>query len=178
MQTFMTQMSYSRTFADLDNQRLGKQRLEALQTLKQLIYGEGGYPNHPVNYMWRGYESALVIYGMFCCMEWSMKRGYDDKMFWEFASIARDMKADDVYYYESPPWFRDKDFLRSHRSNLIRKDPEQYQYTGTPLLMPYLWPVVDDEGGYELKVSKADKTRLAAGERKIPEEIAERVANL
>lgn len=43
-----------------------------------------------------------------------------------------------------PPWLGDSDFHASHRSNLLRKDPEYYgefNWTESPDL-EYVWPKV------------------------------------
>lgn len=42
-----------------------------------------------------------------------------------------------------PPWLGDEALHASHRSNLIRKDPEWYGRFGwtEPPDLPYVWPV-------------------------------------
>ncbi len=42
-----------------------------------------------------------------------------------------------------PIWFGSKDFHNSHKSNLLRKDPEFYGKYNWNVLnnLPYLWPV-------------------------------------
>lgn len=42
-----------------------------------------------------------------------------------------------------PPWLGDEDFHRSHRSSLLRKDPEHYRplFPDDPDDLPYVWPV-------------------------------------
>ena len=42
-----------------------------------------------------------------------------------------------------PSWLGDLDFHASHRSNLLRKDPEWYGQFGwnDPHDLPYVWPV-------------------------------------
>lgn len=52
----------------------------------------------------------------------------------------------DKYGFEVdlPEWFGDKDFHRSHASNLIRKNPEHYRPIfgdDVPDDLPYIWPV-------------------------------------
>lgn len=189
MQTFVTFKDWSCTAASLDDRRLGKQRVEAAQTLNQLLTGSGGYPHHPINAAWRGYEYGLAVYGMQMCMEWNTKRRFADTMFFHFKRAVEQMRLENPdVAFASPPWRGDADVMRSHRSNLIRKQDAgevkgtdyRKRFPKTPELMPYLWPFVDkdDKTKYELLVSKADKVRLANGERVLPPEIAERVANL
>ena len=45
--------------------------------------------------------------------------------------------------FKFPPWFGDKEFHRSHQSNLIRKMPEHYQklFPDVPNNLPYVWPI-------------------------------------
>lgn len=74
-----------------------------------------------------------------------------------------------------PGWRYDTDFLESHRSNLIRKEPGRYTLhfgDGTPGNYPYLWPENDpSDDGYILRVSRADRERLRNGERVLPEHL-------
>lgn len=188
MQTFVTYKDWAKTASSLDNLRLGKQRLEALQTMRQLMYGEGGYPHHPVNKMWRGYEFALGIYGMQMCMAWHTQRRFVDTILFDFKREIEELKRrDGDASFASPPWRQDADVMRSHRSNLIRKERERAagaagyaaKFPKTDDNWPYLWAFVsqDDPSKYELMVSKADKKRVQDGERALPDRVIERVAN-
>lgn len=180
----MTYRSFAKTAESLDTPRLGKQRIEVVSIVETLLGEREGYRNHPAVFMWRGYEHALCIYGMMICLEWASKRRYQDRQLFRLHELAEKAKRREGHEggYVSPPWFGDKDLMRSHRSNLIRKDAETYadMWPGTPLNMPYLWALADSEAedGYVLKVSKAEKVLLEAGERTLPPSIAARVANL
>lgn len=189
MQTFVTFKDWARTAQSLNNKHCGKQRLEALQTMRQLIHGEGGYPHHPVNLMWRGYEYALGVYGMQVSMEWHTHRRFADTIFFEFKREIEFLRTQNPdVAFASPPWRADADVMRSHRSNLVRKEkegmvPEGFYSKKFPGQSPdwaYLWPVVDkdDPSQYELRVSKADLQRIKDGERMLPANVAERVVNL
>lgn len=68
MQTFLPYNSFPQSAYCLDSQRLWKQCVE----VKQLLLNQ--YPNHPASKMWRGYESALALYGTTCCNE-ALERG-------------------------------------------------------------------------------------------------------
>jgi hypothetical protein len=48
---------------------------------------------------------------------------------------------------ELPPWLGDEAFHESHRSALVRKDPEVYAdlFPGVPDDLPYVWPPSDRE---------------------------------
>lgn len=181
MQTFITRRSWGKTAEDLDMRRAGNQRNEALTILRVLTGLEEGYENHPVLRMWRGYELALAVYGMQFCLEWYLHRGYHDKMFYGFYDISQDLKAEDPELgFELPPWSRDTDLMRSHRSNLLRRNERHYKgmWADCPESWPYLWPFIDGSvEGYKLMLSKADKARLKSGERTLPRQVMERVAN-
>jgi Pyrimidine dimer DNA glycosylase len=138
MQTFVPVPWFEDSAAMLDRARLGKQRVETLQLLKALAGETKGWVNHPAAKMWRGYENALVQYGLAMCDEW-IKRGYAD--------TCRDKIA--AYAYDAPivmpVWWGRADVHASHRSNLLRKDPAFYgRYNwNEPADMQYVWP----EGG-------------------------------
>lgn len=117
----------------LDRKRLGKQRVEALQIYRTLTGVSKGWRNHPAVRMWRGYELALCAYGRIMCVEWE-KRGYKDTCFDKFP-----LPVGPVF----PEWMWRPEFSASHRSNLLRKDPEWYGQWGwtEPPDLPYVWPV-------------------------------------
>jgi len=71
MQTFLPYADFERTAAVLDGPRLGKQRVEVLQICNALHKERGGWVNHPVTRMWRGYEPALVAYGLAIVRAWT-----------------------------------------------------------------------------------------------------------
>lgn len=151
MQTFVPFIGFHKSAAVLDTARLGKQRIETLQILGSIANGTG-YKHHPVNDMWRGYESALVLYGLAVCHEWRIVRGYADETWGKFADLVCDGP-------HRPPWAGDKDVHRSHRSNLIRKDSRYKQvFPNQAANWPYLWPKIDDSDsrGYRLYLCKAD----------------------
>jgi hypothetical protein len=153
------------TAAALDTARLGKQRTEALQILQHLL-DDGPMVGNPHAYnMWVGWEGHLAFYGMCMAHEWMM-RGYDDNTSYRFKEIIDD---GDGLHLVFPPWMEDLWMLRSHRSRLVEKLPSHYGalFPNTPANMPYLWPV-NEKGGYYLRLSKADMSRLETGERSLP----------
>jgi hypothetical protein len=149
MQTFLPYPDFDRTAEALDNRRLGKQRVEALQILRALTYPTYGWKHHPAVLMWAGYEEALVAYAFAVCREWC-RRGFSDTV---VDTITRDAASAGLDRIRSqgelaeagqlPPWLGDEALHRSHRSALLRKDPESYR----PLFaedrddLPYHWPV-------------------------------------
>lgn len=135
MQTFLPIANFTHSAAALDRQRLGKQRIEALQILKALRGESTGWVNHPATKMWRGYEAALAQYGWVMCDEW-LRRGYKDSLITRFLDLGGGKMI-------MPPWFGDSQFHLSHRSNLIRKLPAHYGnlWPDVPDDLPYVWPV-------------------------------------
>lgn len=138
MQTFLPYRSFIKSAMVLDNKRLGKQRVETLQILKALTIEDYGWKNHPAVKMWKGYEQELANYGIAMCKEW-IGRGYKDTCLQKIADIRylTNSKSD------RPPWLGDEKLHASHRSNLIRKDPEFYRRWAwdEPDYLPYVWPV-------------------------------------
>ena len=145
MQTFLPFRSFTASAQVLDRQRLGKQRVECKQLLGALGFSiiggalcpapyKGGWQNHPAAKMWRGYERSLAEYQLIMIQEW-IRRGYNNTM-----GMLRPEFVDGSY--PDPPWLGDENFHRSHRSNLLRKDPEWYGKFGwdDPDDLPYLWP--------------------------------------
>jgi hypothetical protein len=138
MQTFLPVPDFAETARILDDARLGKQRVEAFQIIRTLDGVTKGWRNHPAVRMWRGYEPALIEYGLVICAEWEA-RGYADTVRGKLAEHQRETGGPLV----SPPWIGDEALHASHRSNLLRKDPEfygRYRWTEPPDL-PYVWPV-------------------------------------
>ena len=155
MQTFAPEgTDIVKGFKQLDYRRLGKQRVETWQILNVLrgVDNEGnpkehkGWVNHPATRMWRGHAPALAYYGLLSCYEWQ-RRGFNDTMatrfmhalwkLWEEGQVYADPASTPVRM----PVFLDA-IMESHRSNLIRKDPEFYQpkWPTTPDDIPYVWP--------------------------------------
>lgn len=147
MQTFLPLPSFRESARCLDNKRLGKQRLECKQILLCLgvpigehVPGKKGWRNHPAVLMWSGYEVALLTYAIVVCREWASRR-FKDKLRAEFGAAYSRLRPT-VITNEYPPWFGDRDFHASHRSNLLRKDFKHYSRHGwqEPIDLPYIWP--------------------------------------
>lgn len=141
MQTFMTNASFYMCAQALDNKRLGKQRVEAYQILRVLKGLSKGWKNHPAVLMWVGHEAYLSNYIDFMCEEWK-KRGFKDSVS-EKARLLQPWTGG----AQAPQWWSDPNTLSlvtaSHRSNLLRKDPDHYGKFGwkEPNDLPYFWPV-------------------------------------
>lgn len=138
MQTFLPHESFVASAQCLDRQRLGKQRVEVLQILRVLAGQTKGWKNHPAVLMWKGYEGMLVTYGACICREW-MDRGYQDTCLDKLGEFSSFKSA-------YPPWLGLEEFHLSHRSNLVRKDPEHYGalWPGVKPDLPYYWPTKEN----------------------------------
>lgn len=117
MQTFLPYLNYIRSVQTLDNKRLGKQRVEAMQLINILENKtEGrGWRSHPALKMWVGYTNSLKYYCNCCIDEW-VKRGYKNTMRIYELPIE----------FKHPWWLGDENFHRSHRARLIEKNPDFY----------------------------------------------------
>jgi Pyrimidine dimer DNA glycosylase len=138
MQTFLPVPDFAESARILDDARLGKQRVEMYQIIRTIDGVTQGWRNHPAVRMWRGYEPALLRYGLAVCDEWD-RRGHADSVRAKLAAHLRE----EGRAVHLPFWFGDDALHASHRSNLLRKDPEfygRYGWTDPPDL-PYVWPV-------------------------------------
>lgn len=155
MQTFLPYPDFDASALALDRRRLGKQRVEALQVLRGLTVPGYGWRRHPAVLMWTGYEEALVRYGLEVCRVWC-ELGHQDTC---AATLVADLhivrpsapvreEAELRAAGELPPWLGDEAFHRSHRSALVRKDPDTYRprFPDVPDDLPYVWPA-SDRGG-------------------------------
>ncbi|MCK8678587.1 MULTISPECIES: MSMEG_6728 family protein [Streptomyces] len=156
MQTFLPFPGFTESAEALDPRRLGKQRVEAVQVFRGLTVPGYGWRRHPAVRMWRGYEEALVRYGLEVCAVWTaagradtcaamLRDGFAE---WrEEAAADRGVRDQDrlAEAGELPPWLGLPSFHRSHRSQLLRKDPAFYgeRFPGVPDDLPYLWPGSD-----------------------------------
>lgn len=139
MQTFLVDQNWYQSARQLDNKRLGKQRVEAMQILRVLAGETKGWKNHPAVLMWYGHEVALAHYHDIAIKEW-VRRGFRNNMPMRSSSLSS-------FTLTAPPWAYDPRIVNSHRSNLLRKDPVfygQYGWNVGPDL-PYYWPVTKEE---------------------------------
>ena len=130
MQTFICESDLGLSMSRLDFRRLGKQRVEAKQILIALRDSTYGWQNHPAVRMWRPYGQMLRGYYNLALREW-IRRGYQNHM-------AEEAEAE----YTTPAWVT-PEFIRAHRSNLLRKDPKWYGGFGwgdIPHDLAYVWP--------------------------------------
>lgn len=138
MQTFLPYPSFVDSAKCLDNKRLSKQRVEAKQIFLALTIPEYGRKNHPAVKMWKGHEGYLLVYTQEMCKEWR-KRGFEDSVMAWTSTVAKEQPVES---FLKPAWIGNENFHASHRSNLLRKDPEWYGNFGwtEPDDLPYVWP--------------------------------------
>jgi hypothetical protein len=150
MQTFTPFSDFEKSLRTLDLKRLGKQRVEVIQIVRALTVPGYAWSSHPAVLMWQGYEEALGRYGLTSCEVWT-ERGFGDTC---AATITADLRSAGIAEIRSyaelvsadalPRWLFDDALLLSHRSALLRKDPEHYAPLfppDTPRNLDYLWPV-------------------------------------
>ncbi|GAA5195609.1 MSMEG_6728 family protein [Rugosimonospora acidiphila] len=151
MQTFLPYPDFAECARSLDPLRLGKQRVEALQVLRGLTVAGYGWRHHPAVKMWAGYEEALVSYGLAVCREW-ISGGRADTVAGSLVADLRERCAigqarqqpDLLAAGDVPPWLGREDFHLSHRSALLRKNPDFYRPRfGEVPDVPYVWPMSD-----------------------------------
>ena len=130
MQTFLPYNDFKKSAECLDNKRLGKQRVEALQILKAIYIEDYGWKNQPAVKMWKEYPHALMLYMNACIREWK-DRGFKNTM----------QLADEDSFTLLPDWLGNSKLHNSHKSNLLRKDGKYYaQYKwAVNSNLPYYW---------------------------------------
>ena len=142
MQTFLPYSDIVQSLKVLDDKRLGKQRVETHQIINAItgrpkLDGTPykGWLNHPCSVMWRNYVPLLKLYFNASIDEWE-SRGFKNTM-------VREVVEDNVLY---PEWWGNKKFHDSHKSNLLKKDPEFYAQFGWDVdpTSPYVW--MDKDG--------------------------------
>ncbi|MDF2491527.1 MAG: hypothetical protein K0Q58_105 [Microbacterium sp.] len=141
MQTFLPYPSFTESAAVLDPSRLGKQRVETLQLLRAQTVPGYGWRHHPAAKMWAGYVPALVSYGLAMVDAW-VALDHPDTVGPQLREFAPDVVGVPQDEVDMPWWLGDETFHLSHRSNLVRKDPEFYRprFGSVPDDLPYVWP--------------------------------------
>ncbi|MFA5401698.1 MAG: MSMEG_6728 family protein [Dehalococcoidia bacterium] len=122
MQTFLPYADFNQSARALDNKRLGKQRVEAWQIHRAITDPTYGWQHHPAVRMWRGYDGALMVYGIHICKEWK-QRGFNDSLLARFTT-----NHDHPQIF--PWWFGSESFHSKHRSILLAKNYAYYSKFG------------------------------------------------
>jgi hypothetical protein len=143
MQTFAPYDSLYKSAEVLDRKRLNKQITETLQIHRSLTIPTYGWKSHPAVKMWSGYECALVLYNATMAHRWIAGGGRTHLSMTKLLSEHAELHQVTPCEPEMPSWWGDKDFHRSHRSNLLRKAPEHYASIferDLPDNLKYVWP--------------------------------------
>src|SRR3954467_13175355 len=153
MQTFLPVADFAGSARLLDSPRLGKQRVETLQILRAIELPDYGWAKHPAVLMWRGRTPALAAYGLAMARVWQ-ERGFADTTELQIGEFAPEVVGRPQEQLGDagllPSWLGDEALHRSHRSNLIAKDPAFYRARFAELFgpepddLPYVWPGPDD----------------------------------
>ena len=150
MQTFLPYPDFDKTASVLDYKRLGKQRVETLQIVLGILrINPDGTPktskrtwgDHVVGIMWSSSLDSLLDYQTSIIKEW-VGRGYRDTCL-DKTKLAIQRAAKPEHFQGTPVWIGNRDFHRSHQSNLTRKFPEHYGHLwpDVPDDLPYVWPI-------------------------------------
>jgi hypothetical protein len=168
VQTFLPYPDFAESAQVLDQARLGKQRVEALQVLRAVTLPGYGWQSHPAIAMWRGHRTALTAYALAITDEW-IAQGHADTVrpqVLEFApgldGAAGVTEARDLVARDLPLWLGDAAVHRSHRSKLVQKEPEWYRgrFPDVPDDLDYVWPGADPG-----MTAPTDDDALAASDR-------------
>ena len=144
VQTFLPWPDPDETARSLDQARLGKQRVEALQVLRAVTLPGYGWQSHPAIAMWRGHLAALTSYSLAVTDEW-LAQGHADTVRPQIAEFAPEVDGIPFASLELPPWLGDEAVHRSHRSKLVQKQPDWYRarFPDVPDDLDYVWPPAD-----------------------------------
>jgi hypothetical protein len=184
--TWLTRMSLLDTMEDLETPLLAQVSKESHELAYRMLTGapfDKNYKmedNHPVERMWGTHEVALTAYCAGASAELN-RRGVGNGLHLAMGQLIESLRREEPAEFAQPPWLFDTDLLRSHRSNMARRWPEQYgrKWSGTPERWPYLWAfATDEDGSYGLFLSGHDKALLKAGERALPKSVKDRIENL
>ena len=139
MQTFLPHLSVVDAIKILDNKRLGKQRVEAIQIASCLLEKETKWKNHPAVLMWKGYEDYLVLWYLWLTILLYENRGFKNiKCLEHYSRLKKLVKYENI---KRPPWYNAQ-FVERHQSNLLRKNKEYYSkyFPNVPDNLEYIWP--------------------------------------
>ena len=138
------ELCFRASLAVLDNRRIGKQRVEALQLIKAIelrakakqydpndiaayFKDKGlrrpGWISHVCTLMWEDHLEALKLYMNCAIKEWCTRKNKDGR---PTKNTMKLVHVDTSKITRLPPFIGDDEFHAVHRSNLIYKDAEYY----------------------------------------------------
>ena len=148
MQVFLPYPDFKQSVQCLDKSRLGNQIWRECKTIMN-----GGWANHPASKMWKYHKHALALYMWEGTTE-LLRRGQigmtPAKKLSRYLIDMFPHPSNPKWFNrnaELPPFIGNAQFHKSHRLNLLFKDPEWYSKFFTeriPLTKPeYIWPKVE-----------------------------------
>lgn len=155
MQTYFISADPTETAESLGAKELIQQIDDVLLILVTINQtADTGFSAHPVVKMWRGHEVYLAHYGLIMCDEAltnrpvhmiSQSAGVIGEITQKRADIEQhlDWSASGEYSMEPPPWVRDPNLHKAHKSELLRANPSLYDkyWPDVPMDVPCYWPV-------------------------------------
>lgn len=131
---------------------------------------------------WQSSALALHVYGALACSICRHMRGWEDEDRFPLFATPGQQLAKQGTKFEMPPWYEDEDLIKSHWSAAIRNKAVIPSYKvpheEVDEFWPVLWPVLTDDGGYELHVSKKQREAMERDDLWLPDNIISRVVNL
>ena len=130
MQTFLSENTFQKSVAVLDNKRLNSQLKESLQIVKVLTDPNAkAWRNHPAVLQWKGYEKALLHYASEAALECELRGIRTDKNRAKL-SIFMDQLDADKSSFVLPDWWisitLSSRVMFTHKARLFEKDPHFY----------------------------------------------------
>lgn len=130
---------------------------------------------------WSRSHLAMCVYGALACQEHRLNRYGGNTWFWNFANVGKELVRNGATF-EMPVWFEDEHIMQSHWSAGLRHKAVvadlKVPWTEVDEYWPVLWPVITENGGYELRVNKQDKAAMEVDDLWLPDDIRARVVNL
>ena len=131
MQTFLSESTFQKSVAVLDNRRLNSQLKESLQIVKVLTDPDAkAWRNHPAVLQWKGYEKALLFYASEAELECELRGIKTDKNSAKLSMFMEQISADSDNRVILPDWWTSTTLssrvMITHKARLFVKDPSFY----------------------------------------------------
>lgn len=131
MLTLLPYEDFSETAKVLDDRRLTRARIHALECLNHVLglpVKEPKKEGTPPHRLWYGYPAYLALYGTELCLEYIDRQLLDPKnLIQEFVDRTRWYSLDpEGPKWDRPPWLSDEQLHRSHRAHLVSVYPSYY----------------------------------------------------
>lgn len=184
MITWMVNKSIFDSLESLDLPELVLAKRKGFALLESLLGKNDDEFGAPIVAMWQGFEPALAAYVAATSavliqkfeISGDAEGANNGSGALGVSSLMKEARRHEGLPFEAPSWFEDVDILRSHRSNLMRRFPSRYNFPQNQKDMPYLWPFVQEDGSYIIRISKHDREMLKSGERSLSKSILERIS--